>query len=166
MESFEQLAIQYEPVIQRIMYSLHIYKNREEFRQDGLIALWEASKRFDPSKGNFPTYAYHYIKGFMLMELTKETIKSERNVYPKDEFWENAVAPYTEEPLVEDILVQHCHTLTANQRKWLLLTVLKGLSISEIAEKEKVSVSAVKGWRKGARDKLKLSMGRNQIPIA
>jgi RNA polymerase sigma factor (sigma-70 family) len=160
LESFEQLAIQYEPVIQRIMYSLHIYKNRDEFRQDGLIALWEASKRFDPAKGNFPTYAYHYIKGYILMELTKETLESERTFYPKNEFWENAVAPYTEEPLEEDILVQHCHTLTPNQGKWLLLTVVEGLSVSEIAEKEKVSLSAVKSWRKGSRDKLKLSMGR------
>jgi RNA polymerase sigma factor (sigma-70 family) len=160
LESFEQLAIQYEPVIQRIMYSLHIYKNRDEFRQDGLIALWEASKRFDPAKGNFPTYAYHYIKGYILMELTKETLESVRTFYPKNEFWENAVAFYKEEPLVEDILVEHCHTLTPNQGKWLLLTVLEGLSVSEIAEKEKVSLSAVKSWRKGSRDKLKLSMGR------
>jgi RNA polymerase sigma factor (sigma-70 family) len=95
LESFEQLAIQYEPVIQRIMYSLHIYKNRDEFPQDGIIALWEASKRFDPAKGNFPTYAYHYIKGYILMELTKETMESVRAFYPKNEFWENAVAPYS-----------------------------------------------------------------------
>ena len=161
MESFEQLAIQYEPMIERIIYSLHIYKNKDEFRQNGLIALWEASKRFDPAKGNFPTYAYHYIKGYILMELTKETMQSERTYYPEVEFMEIAEASYTEEPLVEDILVQHCHTLTPNQRKWLLLTVLEGLGVSEIAEKEKVSLSAVKSWRKGARDKLKISMRRN-----
>jgi DNA-directed RNA polymerase specialized sigma24 family protein len=37
-----------------------------------------------------------------------------------------------------------------------MLTVLGGLSIKEIAAKEKVSISAVKLWRKGARDKLKV----------
>jgi RNA polymerase sigma factor (sigma-70 family) len=161
LESFDRLAIQYEPVIERIMYSLHIYKNRDEFRQDGLIALWEASKRFDPAKGNFPTYAYHYIKGYILMELTKETTESERTFYPENEFWDNTESTYIEEPLVEDILLQHCQTLTPNQRKWLLLTVLEGLSINEIAKNEKVSPSAVKSWRKGARNKLKLSMGHN-----
>lgn len=95
------------------------------------------------------------------MELTKETTESERTFYPENEFWDNTESTYIEEPLVEDILHQHCQTLTPNQRKWLLLTVLEGLSVSEIAEKEKVSVSAVKSWRKGARDKLKLSMGHN-----
>ncbi|WP_238579121.1 sigma factor-like helix-turn-helix DNA-binding protein [Neobacillus niacini] len=44
----------------------------------------------------------------------------------------------------EDILVSYCHRLTPNQSKWLLQTVLGGLSVSEIAEKEKVSISAVK----------------------
>lgn len=160
MESFEQLAIQYEPIIQRIIYSLHIYKNKDEYRQHGLIALWEASKRFNPAKGNFSTYAYQYIKGFMLMELTKETIQSERNFYPKNEFWENTEAPFTPD-LFTEVLVQHCHTLTPNQEKWLLQAVMEGLSVSEIAEREKVSLSAVKNWRKGARDKLSLAMGRN-----
>jgi RNA polymerase sigma factor (sigma-70 family) len=144
-------------MIQRILYSLHIYKNKDEFHQHGLIALWEANKRYNPEKGNFTTYAYRYIKGFLLMELTKETLESERTIYPKDEFWENAVAPDLENLLDEDILVSHCHTLTPNQSKWLLQTVLGGLRVSEIAEKEKVSISAVKNWRKGARDKLKVS---------
>ncbi|MEH7013342.1 sigma-70 family RNA polymerase sigma factor [Neobacillus niacini] len=161
MESFEQLAIQYDPMIQRIIYSLHIYKNKDEFHQHGLIALWEASKRFDPAKGNYSTYAYHYIKGYLLMELTKLTMEAERVIYPEDEFWENAVAPYSEELWEEDILVSHCHRLTPNQSKWLLQTVLGGLSVSEIAEKEKVSISAVKSWRKGARDKLKVVMARH-----
>ncbi|WP_238579120.1 sigma factor [Neobacillus niacini] len=95
MESFEQLAIQYDPMIQRIIYSLHIYKNKDEFLQHGLIALWKASKRFDPAR-NYSTYAYYYIKGYLLMELTKLTMEAERVIYPKDEFWENAVAPYSE----------------------------------------------------------------------
>jgi RNA polymerase sigma factor (sigma-70 family) len=156
LESFEQLAIQYEPMIQRILYSLHIYKNKDEFHQHGLIALWEASKRYNPEKGNFTTYAYRYIKGFLLMELTKKTLESERTIYPKAEFWENVVAPDSEELLEENVLVSYCHTLTPNQSKWLLKTVLGGLSVSEIAEMEKVSISAVKSWRKGARGKLKV----------
>lgn len=160
MESFEQLAIQYEPMIQRIIYSLHIYKNKDEFRQQGLIALWEASKRLEPAKGNFSTYAYHYIKGYILTELTKETLELERTFHPKEEFWECAEAFCTaEEPLENEILMQYGRHLTPNQRKWLFLTTLEGLSVSEIAEKEKVSLSAVKNWRKGARDKLKAVMG-------
>lgn len=147
-------------MIQQIIHSLHIYKNKDEFHQHGLIALWKASKRFDPVKGTFSTYAYHYIKGYLLMELTKTTVEAERTILQKEEFWENAAANYTDEPLEENFLLSYCQTqaqaLTTNQRKWLMLTVLEGLSIKEIAEKEKVSISAVKLWRKGARDKLKV----------
>jgi RNA polymerase sigma factor (sigma-70 family) len=158
LESFEQLASQYEPTLQQIIHSLHIYKNKAEFHQHGLIALWEASKRFDPAKGNFSTYAYHYIKGYLLMELSKATVEAERTILQKEEFWENASANYTDDPLEENILLSYSQdqALTANQRKWLMLTVLAGLSIKEIADKEKVSISAVKLWRKGARDKLKV----------
>ena len=99
MESFEQLASQYEPMIQQIIHSLHIYKNKAEFHQHSLIALWKASKRFDPAKGTFSTYAYHYIKGYLLMELTKATVEAERTILQKEEFWENASANYTDDPL-------------------------------------------------------------------
>jgi RNA polymerase sigma factor (sigma-70 family) len=83
LESFEQLASQYEPMIQQIIHSLHIYKNKDEFHHHGLIALWKASKRFDPAKGTFSTYAYHYIKGYLLMELTKTTVEAERTILQK-----------------------------------------------------------------------------------
>jgi RNA polymerase sigma factor (sigma-70 family) len=138
LESFEQLVSQYKPTIKQIIHSLHIYKNKEEFHQHALIALWEASKRFDPAKGNFSTYAYHYIKGYLLMELTKATVESERTILLKEEFWDNAATDYTDGPLEENILLSYCQdqALTTNQRKWLMLTVLGSLSIKEIADKE------------------------------
>jgi RNA polymerase sigma factor (sigma-70 family) len=160
LESFEQLASQYEPMIQHIIHSLHIYKNKEEFHQHSLIALWKASKRFDPKKGTFSTYAYHYIRGYLLMELTKATVEAERTTLPEEEFWENTAAGYTDGALEENILLSYFQDqgLTTNQRKWLMLTVVSDLSIKDIADREKVSISAVKLWRKGARDKLKVVM--------
>lgn len=87
LESFEQLAEQYTPMIYKIMHSLHIYKDQEEFFQLGLIALWEASRRFDASKGKLTSYAYMYIKGYLLMELKKCRKNEEKSLYPSDEFW-------------------------------------------------------------------------------
>lgn len=156
MESFEQLTIQYQPMIHHIMHSLHIYKNKDEFYQLGLIALWEASRRFDPAKGHFAAFAYNYIKGTLLMELSKSRKVSEQMIYPKEEFWENAVDQITEYLFEEHTLLSYCHPLTPNQRKWFLLTLLEDLSIKEIAEKEQVSISAVKSWRKGARERLRI----------
>ncbi|MDR7078903.1 DNA-directed RNA polymerase [Neobacillus niacini] len=158
MESFEQLASQYEPMIHRIINTLHIYKNKDEFHQHGLIALWEASKHFDSKKGQLSTFAYAYIKGYLLMELSKATKESERSIYPKGVFWENAVDPYSESLLEKEILFSYCHNLTPHQKKWFLLSTLEGLSVNEIAKMEKVSVSAVKSWQKGARERLKVAM--------
>ncbi|QCJ44615.1 sigma-70 family RNA polymerase sigma factor [Bacillus sp. S3] len=155
MESFEQLAEQYTPMIYKIMHSLHIYKDQEEFFQLGLIALWEASRRFDASKGKLTSYAYMYIKGYLLMELKKCRKNEEKSLYPSDEFW-SVIEDHTPFcPLEEETLRSYCAGLTPNQTKWVLYTSRYGLSASEIAALEKVSVSAVKGWRAGAREKIK-----------
>ena len=155
MENFEQLSKQYTPMIHKIINSLNIYKNRDEFFHHGLIALWEADKRFDPDKGNFTSYAYTYVKGYILSELRRANLYVERSVYPLDEFWETIEAPRTEDALDDETLLTYCRYLTENQKKWVMYTVLRDLSIKEIAQLEGVSVSAVKNWRAGAREKMR-----------
>lgn len=162
MESFEELAKQYEPMIYKIMNLLHIYKNKDEFFQLGLVGLWEAKLRFDPNKGEFTNYAFTYIKGLFLTELTKTRKQEERMVYPKDDFWEVIEDPCPVQPLEVKLLLTYCESLTAQQTKWVLYTCLDGLSIKEIAAKEGVSISAVKMWRKGARCKLQGSLAGAQ----
>lgn len=153
--SFEQLARQYEPMIHKIINTLHLYKNKEEYYQHGLIALWEASKRFDPAKGKFASYAYTYIRGSLLMELKKSIQEAEKYICPKEEFWESIKEPSLTESSTALDLLNDCQCLTANQRKWLYYTVNDGLTTKEIAKRENVSLSAVKNWRAGARAKLK-----------
>jgi DNA-directed RNA polymerase len=155
LESFEQLVDQYQPMLHKIIQSLHLYKDKGEFYQHSLIALWEASQRFDPQKGSFTNYAYTYIKGFLLMELKKSHLDQERYVYPDEEFWDHVEDSYWDDPLQREILLSYCTTLTPNQKKWLLYTMCDRLSIKEIAKLEKVSLSAVKGWRSGTREKVK-----------
>jgi RNA polymerase sigma factor (sigma-70 family) len=155
LESFEQLAEQYKPMIHKIINSLHIYRNQDEFYQNGLIALWEASTRFDPSKGNFTNYAYTYIRGSLLKQLDKEFRYQQRSICQKEEFWENTGEYHIDNPLEVDILQSYCESMTPNQQKWVFYTIMGDLSVKEIAERENVSVSAVKLWRKGAREKVK-----------
>ncbi len=160
MESFEQLAKQYEPMIHRIIRSLNIYKNIEEYYQVGLIGLWDAKECFDAEKGNFTNYAYTYIKGRILNELSKASKQEERTVYPKEEYWELIEEPHEQQPLEVEFLLACCEGLTEKETKWVLAACLTDLSIKEIAEKEQVSVSAVKQWRAGAKRKLR---GRLEI---
>lgn len=156
VEDFERVAHQYEPMIWKIIQSLNIYKNKEEFYQIGLIALWDASRRYKPTKGSFTTYAYSYIKGRILTELTKRRKYEETNTaIQKEEFWENVVDETICTPLEVESILSYCTDLTLPQKKWVLYTALADLSLMQIAEIENVSISAVKAWRKGARKKLK-----------
>ncbi|WP_059171890.1 sigma-70 family RNA polymerase sigma factor [Bacillus sp. FJAT-27445] len=155
MESFEQIADQFTPMIYSIIRSLHIYKNKEEFFQTGLVALWEAANGYESGKGQFESYAYRYIKGRLMTELTKAAIHEEKMVYPDDEFWETAGESSIGDILSKQLILSYCDCLTPSQRKWVLYTCIHCLSIKEIAEKENVSISAVKIWRKEAKQRLK-----------
>lgn len=153
MENFDEIVKQYEPMIHKIILTLGIYKNREEFYQTGLIALWQAAKRYDNERGAFSSYAYSYIKGHLQMEMTKRNKHEEHYISVDDETWE----------LIPDLSCQlqfdwddlNCEKLTEKEKKWLIYTVMHGLTVKEIATLEKVSQSAVKHWRSGARSKLK-----------
>lgn len=164
MESFEQLAAQYETMIHKIMHSQNIYKNKEEFYQLGLITLWEAWKNHDPEKGTLLSYAYSMIKGKIMNELTNQNKHNQQYFYPKDEFWELIVDP-SPFPAIDHIheLLKRCRLLSANQLKWLQYTLCDQMSVKEIAEKEQVTPSAVKNWRNGAREKLRIIMENNHF---
>lgn len=155
MQSFEQLSRQYEPMIHKIILSLNIYKNKEDYFHTGLVGLWEAAEAFDPEKGDFTNYAYSYIKGQILNEMNRNNRLEERSVYPKEEYWEGVEEPNTKYPLELEFLLSYCEDLTEKETKWVIYTCIDFLSIREIAHKENVSVSAVKQWRSSAKKKLK-----------
>lgn len=151
-------------MIYKVIQSLNIYKNEEEFYQTGLIALWEAQERFDPKKGKFSAFAYSYIRGRLLDDLKKTHKDEERNVHPDEEFWyliedEHSISMACE----TEWLLTYCKSLTEHQRKWVLHTCMNRLTPSEIAQLENVSLSAVKKWRKGAIERLKRTIRRNEL---
>jgi RNA polymerase sigma factor (sigma-70 family) len=157
LESFEKLAEQFTPMIHHIINSLHI-SDKDEFYQQGLIALWEASYRFDPQQGHFASYAYSFIKGRLLNLLAKMSNYREKCFCPKEEFWNYHDELTIDHPLEWEFLQSYCETMTPNQRKWVHYTFRDDLSINEVAEREKVTPSAVKQWRSGAKDKVRKFM--------
>ncbi|WP_040207421.1 sigma-70 family RNA polymerase sigma factor [Neobacillus jeddahensis] len=155
MDSFSQLVEQYTPMIHKIMHSLHLYRNQEEFYQTALIALWEADNGFNPDKGSFTNYAYAYIKGKLLLELTHRNQYEEKISYPKEEFW-GTIADQTPHLLLETELVRsYCHGLTEKETTWVLETFLHDRTVKEIATHHHVSPSAVKQWKMGAIKKMR-----------
>lgn len=155
MVNFNHTAQQYTPLIHKIIKTLNLYKETEEYYQIGLIALWEANEKYCDSKGPFLPFAYSIIKGRMLNQLNKEkrweaaaifTEKTEeymdRNIKHKDIYF----------PL--EAINDFCKNLTHNQQKWLI-GFYKHQSLEEIALEHDVTKEAVKSWRKSALKKIK-----------
>ncbi|MCM3693225.1 sigma-70 family RNA polymerase sigma factor [Neobacillus niacini] len=162
MESFDELVVQYQPMIHKIMHSLHIYKNQQEFYQTGLIALWEAAQSFDERKGNFSNYAYTSIKGKMLSEMTRTNLYMERNIVPqKEEFWDRIEGQESPLFLEKETIQSYCDGLTEREATWVIESYINERSTKEIAERQRVTLSAVKQWKLGALRKLKEKVVKN-----
>ena len=129
----------------------------DEFFQLGLIALWEASERFDQEKGNFSAYAFTCIRGKMLTELKKMKVSEERYVFPDEEYWDVVQGDRDLEIDIQ-LLFNHFSELNKRQKQWCIYTFQDGLSVREIAEREKVSLSAVKKWRSTAKEILRKTL--------
>jgi RNA polymerase sigma factor (sigma-70 family) len=158
LEAFDSVVHQYGNMIHKIIHSLHIYKNQEEFYQVGLIALWEAYRNFMPEKGEFPAFAYSYIKGRILTSLNSDRRNEEKSVFQKEEFWDQIKDETLTEILPIELVLSYCTGLTENQKKWVVYTCMNMLTVMEIAEIEEVSVSAVKKWRQGAKKIIKAEL--------
>ncbi|WHY00371.1 sigma-70 family RNA polymerase sigma factor [Neobacillus sp. DY30] len=155
MESFDELVVQYQPMIHKIIKSLHIYRNQDEFYQTGLIGLWEASLSYNEGKGKFSNYAYTYMKGKMLTQMNQNNQYQEKYVLPQREFWECIEDSESSLFLEKEAIQTYCDGLTEKESIWVTAFSIEHLTTKEIAEKEKVSVSAVKQWKSGALRKLK-----------
>ncbi|MEM1502831.1 sigma-70 family RNA polymerase sigma factor [Domibacillus sp. 8LH] len=158
---FEQIAQQYDPMIHRIMNKLHIYKNKEDFHQVGMIALWEAYTRFDETKGDFAPFAYSTIQGRLKNTLTKDAAFSDGTVLTGEPALFEGVDP---EPTPETAaLVHSCGDLLEGRAKdWFNESVLRGLSNPDIARKYGVTPAAVRKWQQTAQMKLYNEFGHSR----
>jgi RNA polymerase sigma factor (sigma-70 family) len=154
MQPFERLEEQYRPMIMSIMKKLHVTKERDEYYQIGLIALWEASKQFREGKGSFSSFAYKKIYWAMVSHLRKQhrgkkgecaltdelasTIPDEQPFEYDDGWWKSILA-----------------ILTERQKKWVIGHIIENKPLQTIAEEEGVPVAAVKNWRITALKKLR-----------
>lgn len=156
-KNYEQLVEEFTPMIHHMMKKLAIYKDKQEFFQIGLISIWETRRNFNKEKGKYSNYLYRHMQGRFLDELKRRTREAERNDYPREAFWTMIESPvlYREE---EEYIKGLCDELTEGETKWVIATFVHQLTVKEIAKKEQVSLSAVKWWRKGAKEKLKQTL--------
>lgn len=149
-------------MIFKIMRSLGVYREREEYYQVAAIALWEAWVRYDEGFGKpFISYAYACVRGKLLNELKRSIRYSERCVVAEDDFWVLLAADESGDAVVDVEFLRACRGwLTEKQFRWVWFTLMHDYSVREIAVMEGVSISAVKQWREGARRVLRHELGR------
>jgi RNA polymerase sigma factor (sigma-70 family) len=152
MEEFENIAEQYVPLVHHMIKRLNIYKDKDEFIQIGLIALWDASRAFDPAKGQFMSYAFMTIKGRMLSHIQK-TNKIHGRETSKEVDLEDTIQDeiMTLEWLVPKAFLD---SLTPNQFCWLINHIQHGKTTAEIAKDYHTTTASVKSWKRSTVKKL------------
>ncbi|MGB6405832.1 MAG: sigma-70 family RNA polymerase sigma factor [Planococcus donghaensis] len=151
MKNFEEVAVQYAPMISAIIRKLHIYRDYESFRQLGNIALWQAWRRFDDTKGNFTPFAYRSIQGAMLDELKRETKRNEQISYLGPDMKEETIEEIKEclpEWLEIDMLSEH-------EKRLLNALYVQECSLRELAVIENISLAGMKKRRERLITKLR-----------
>lgn len=153
---FNEVLNKYENMIHYLIHKLRIRDPEKEFYQEGTIALWKAVESYDAKRGKFSNHAYFRIEKVLLDLIRKRNRQTE-----KEQAYINMVTPEihplttTQEESIDSYLLnQISQTLTANQMKWFTLFVLQDLSLKAIAEREQVTVDAVKSWSRQAKPKI------------
>lgn len=154
MEEFEKVAEQYTPLIHHMIKRLNIYKEKDEFIQIGLIALWEASRAYDSAKGQFLSYAFMTIKGRMLSHMQKSN-KIHMREQLKETGMDNLVQDEYRMLMLECLIPRtFLNTLTKNQSCWLIQHIHYGKTTKEIAADCQTTTASVKSWKRTTIKKL------------
>ena len=155
MISFEEYLAQYKPMIYACMRKLNIYKNHEQFKQAGVIALWKAWVKFDQSKGDFAPYAYRCIYGSMLDELKKEK-RIEETINPMEEEKLTFLLDQTfRKDLQNEELGLALEQLTRNELNLVLWLYVEGISLQEAANRAGITISGIKKRRERLLQKMR-----------
>ncbi len=163
MMDFEEVLERYEPMISAVMRKLTIYRNHEQFRQVGRIALWQAWQRFDKKKGNFTAYAFMYIRGAMLDELKKErkftvkVLQVENDVLERVGESQKNFQTSTSHRVAEALL-----TLKQHEQELIQMLFMEGYSLSECAVHFGISIAGIKKRRERIIKEIRRTINTNE----
>lgn len=149
-----------------------------EFYTEGIFALWQAYRDFDPTKGKLGTYLNYRIR-YRLIDLIrqKEREQARDKKYQAEQkiqhtngtYFSNRKIPMAPLPAmtVKDPSIWHDirSQLTENQWKWVKYFIIADLTIKEIMEIEDVTADAVKGWGREVRKKLRNNQMKEKLRI-
>ncbi|WP_077601540.1 RNA polymerase sigma factor [Oceanobacillus sojae] len=156
------------------MARLQIGEREGDYFQEGLVAMWRAYENYNPDKGPLATYMNFQIRN-RLVDVLRQSIVERKyfeqlSIQYKGETYSGNYMDGNKIPSEkeggfnpEEIIAQKNENdffkltaiLTEKQKIWFSYAIIEGLSNQEIAEKEQVSIEAVKSWAKSAKRKLR-----------
>ena len=158
MKVFEEVLLQYEPMISACIRKLNIYKNHDLYKQAGRIALWKAWVKFDEKKGDFTPFAYRSMYGAMLDELKREKRVEERINPVEDE----TLSFLIEETLITCVnneeLGAALENLTVKERELISWIFVERISLQQAASRAGITIPGIKKRRERLLNKLRESM--------
>jgi len=166
--AFEEIAKRYEPVIATIANSFNVPQSeRDDLRQEGLIALYRAVCNYDRSLSGFSTFASVCIKRAMISWIRDHVSKIGRNgshitEISLDESFDEVLTDETamcpEEICISRETVKdlrsHAMKQLSDYEKCVFLMYLEDMGAKEIAESIGRSVKSVENALDRIRKKL------------
>jgi len=143
---FDEVLELVQPMITSILLKCRIYKDFDYYRHIASIAVWNAWRKADQTKGLFSAYLYTTVKGEILKELSKEKSFENMNT-PMDHETINYIRDHDISERNPALLEWCMSYLKLEERKIVLLFYVEGYSYLEIAKELGVSVKAVKKRR-------------------
>ncbi|ELK48750.1 sigma-70 family RNA polymerase sigma factor [Halobacillus sp. ACCC02827] len=154
-EQFSQLVADSKKLIHYHIRRLHIMDRNGDFFAEGMVAVWNASRTYDPAAGKWETYLSWKIRNALI-----DLIRKDSRTQEKETLCRRSLSS-TDASLWEDVIedeyfwIQVRNPLTDNQWKWVYHHFIHDRSLKQIACLEGVTIDAVKNWGRHARRKLK-----------
>ncbi|MGP4073246.1 sigma-70 family RNA polymerase sigma factor [Piscibacillus sp. B03] len=150
---FNQLLEQYNGLIKHVIYKLGIRDDDGEFYQEGLVAFYEAYRKYY-GRDTFTRMAYIVVKSRLIDRIRKEKRYSD-HCFASQDFHQSYVDVPFQDTLDPYILLQIKQVLTQKQWIYVQKRIIEGQPVRDIAAQEQTTPDAVKGWGKEVRRKLK-----------
>ncbi|MFD1362314.1 sigma-70 family RNA polymerase sigma factor [Lentibacillus salinarum] len=172
-DTFEDIFNQNKRRIHYHLHQLQMSDPHQVYYQEGLVAMWNAYRKYEPDKGPMATYFNYMIRNRLIDLIRKETgekekqtmILQKRRLEQEDGNYYRSGSTANRHSMAQaaedmgmyrtDVWAEVKGNLSEKQWKWVTYFIIEDMSVQEIAEQEGVSVETVKGWGKAARRKLR-----------
>lgn len=154
-DMFEKLVAESEELIHYHIHKLNIRDRNGDFYAEGLFALWNAYRTYDPEAGTLHSYMHWKVRNALIDKIRKDSRTYEQEEGIAEQMVQEGRDQWEDEITDELLWNQVKEALTPNQWKWVYHYIIRDRSISQIARLEGVSQDAVKNWGRHARKKLK-----------